>query len=162
MQLNPTDLNPLVRCISRYILRMPYVNQILNSIMMKSLRLLLHLSILSIICITGTSIGHTQVNTNDSLALVAIYHATNGDQWKENTNWLTDKPVSEWFGITVENGRVSIVKLNKIVKSEYIPVDISKPTEMAQSAVESNENLTGQIPPFINDIAMTERLDVSR
>lgn len=129
---------------------------------MKSLRLLLHLSILSIICITGTSIGHAQVNTNDSLALVAIYHATNGDQWKENTNWLTDKPVSEWFGITVENGRVSIVNLNKNDLSGYIPDDISKLTEMVEFAVESNENLTGQIPPSINKLAKVERLDFSR
>ena len=33
-------------------------------------------------------------------ALIALYKATNGDNWTNNTNWCSDKPVSEWYGIT--------------------------------------------------------------
>lgn len=32
-------------------------------------------------------------------ALVEFYEATNGDQWNINTNWCSDKPFDEWFGI---------------------------------------------------------------
>ena len=42
----------------------------------------------------------------DSLALVALYTATDGDNWTNNTNWLTG-PVSTWLGVTVENGRLT-------------------------------------------------------
>ena len=47
----------------------------------------------------------TPVNISDSLALVALYDSTDGDNWTTNTNWLTG-PVSSWYGVTVSNGRV--------------------------------------------------------
>lgn len=34
-------------------------------------------------------------------ALVEFYQATNGDQWNNNTNWCSDKPLEEWFGVTM-------------------------------------------------------------
>ena len=46
----------------------------------------------------------------DKAALIALYHITNGPQWINNKGWLTDAPISEWHGVTVEGGRV--VKLN--------------------------------------------------
>ncbi len=33
-------------------------------------------------------------------ALVALYKATGGDNWRHNTNWCTDAPISSWYGIT--------------------------------------------------------------
>jgi predicted 3-demethylubiquinone-9 3-methyltransferase (glyoxalase superfamily) len=42
------------------------------------------------IAFSGVLKGQT-VNEQDSLTLVALYNATNGDYWKDNTNWLTDK-----------------------------------------------------------------------
>ena len=32
-------------------------------------------------------------------ALVEFYQATNGDQWNNHTNWCSDKPMEEWFGV---------------------------------------------------------------
>lgn len=34
-------------------------------------------------------------------ALVDLWRATNGSKWKNKTNWNTEQPLSEWFGITV-------------------------------------------------------------
>lgn len=40
-------------------------------------------------------------------ALIELYNSTNGDNWYNNTNWCSDKPLSEWYGISVTNeGRV--------------------------------------------------------
>lgn len=39
----------------------------------------------------------------DSLALVAIYNATNGDSWNNSANWLTDKEIYWWWGVSVEH-----------------------------------------------------------
>ena len=33
--------------------------------------------------------------------LEIFYKSTNGPSWKRNDNWLSDKPLSEWYGITV-------------------------------------------------------------
>lgn len=45
-------------------------------------------------------------------ALVDLYHATDGDNWKDNTNWCTDKPLSEWYGLQFDsNGELRSVHL---------------------------------------------------
>lgn len=44
--------------------------------------------------------------------LIEFYENTNGDEWTNNTNWCTSKPVSEWFGVQVdEDGHVVSIEL---------------------------------------------------
>lgn len=31
--------------------------------------------------------------------LIKLYHDTDGDNWKNNYNWLSDKPITEWYGV---------------------------------------------------------------
>lgn len=40
-------------------------------------------------------------------ALIAFYKATGGDNWVNNENWCSDKPLSEWYGVStlIENGK---------------------------------------------------------
>ncbi len=41
-------------------------------------------------------------------ALVALYESTDGPNWVNNENWLTDAPLGEWYGVdTDRDGRVS-------------------------------------------------------
>ena len=44
---------------------------------------------------------------SDRDVLVEFYKATDGPNWIDNTNWLSDAPIGEWYGVTAdENGRV--------------------------------------------------------
>jgi len=52
--------------------------------------------------------ANAQVNKQDSLALVDLYNSTDGPNWYNQTNWLTSKPVSKWYGIKVANSRVPL------------------------------------------------------
>ena len=45
-----------------------------------------------------------QVREQVRKAMVEFYQSTNGDQWSNNTNWCTDKPVEEWFGVMTTPG----------------------------------------------------------
>ena len=49
----------------------------------------------------GGGSGHvfTPVEFSDREALEALYHATDGPNWKRAENWLTDAPLREWHGI---------------------------------------------------------------
>ncbi|HRE59386.1 MAG TPA: hypothetical protein PLW09_16370 [Candidatus Kapabacteria bacterium] len=38
----------------------------------------------------------------DSLALIDIFNEANGKNWNYPTNWLSNKPISEWEGVTTE------------------------------------------------------------
>jgi hypothetical protein len=35
-------------------------------------------------------------------ALIAFYNATGGDNWTDNTNWCSDRPLDEWHGIVTD------------------------------------------------------------
>ena len=39
-------------------------------------------------------------------ALIALYRATHGDSWKIKKGWCTDAPLSEWYGVSVNEGCV--------------------------------------------------------
>ena len=44
----------------------------------------------------------------DREALVALYNATDGENWKGNANWLSDAPLGRWRGVTTnDDGRVT-------------------------------------------------------
>ena len=38
----------------------------------------------------------------DRAALVALYHATDGPNWTDNTGWLSDVPLEAWVGVQDE------------------------------------------------------------
>ncbi len=44
-------------------------------------------------------------------ALLRFYEATDGDNWKENRNWGSDRPLQEWFGIKTADGHVTEIVL---------------------------------------------------
>ena len=64
-------------------------------------------------------------------ALIKLYESTNGDNWTNNTNWCSDKPITEWYGVY------------KIAENNY-SLDLS------------DNNLTGKIDQtFPNDVKIT-------
>ena len=48
------------------------------------------------------AIGPTSAKT-DREALVALYNATDGENWNEIANWLSDAPLDEWEGVTTND-----------------------------------------------------------
>ena len=50
----------------------------------------------------------------DRVALVALYESTEGESWAMNANWLSDAPIGEWHGVTVDHsGRVTELDLRR-------------------------------------------------
>ena len=47
----------------------------------------------------------------DRVALVALYNATDGPNWVDNTNWLTDAPLGDWYGVST-NGAGRVVRID--------------------------------------------------
>ena len=82
--------------------------------------------------------------------LEIFYKSTNGHSWNRNDNWLSDKPLSEWYGITVyENSDAEFI-VKKILLSMNqlsgeIPKEIGKLTNLQSLSFRNNE-LSGEIP----------------
>ena len=80
---------------------------------------------------------HPDTDTNspvphrDREALEAIYRATDGDNWRGNEQWLTDKPISQWQHVYVnENGRVEQIYLHGNNLNGTLPPEIDYLTEL--------------------------------
>ena len=69
---------------------------------------------------TVTAIPHP-----NRAALVALYRATGGPDWVVSGNWLTDLPLRDWFGVTVDaDGRVAELHLQCINLRGFIPPEL--------------------------------------
>ncbi len=67
-------------------------------------------------------------------ALIALYNATDGANWTDNTGWLSPDE-STWYGVTVTSCHITDIQLD-------------------------GNNLTGTIPPEIGDLPMLEGLSL--
>ena len=90
----------------------------------------------------------------DRAALVALYNATGGPSWTDNTNWLSTEPLSEWFGVeTNDDGRVTGLDLGGWRREEQrvvgnglsgpIPADVGN---LAQRCVLGAVSCVGLLP----------------
>ena len=64
----------------------------------------------------GSARGTAEITVEnpDRAALVALYNATDGPNWAEKDNWLTDKPLAQWHGVgTDASDRVIFVNLRR-------------------------------------------------
>ena len=94
----------------------------------------------------------------DRAALVALYNATSGENWTNNTNWLSNEALSEWHGVeTDENGRVTHVYLVLNELSGEIPVELGNLTNLLLLSLWGNE-LSGEIPAELGNLTSLREL----
>ena len=98
---------------------------------------------------------------DDRSALTALYNATDGDNWFNNTNWLTDAPLDEWHGVSTNNeGHVVSLNLGNNSLSGTVPPDIGILINLSHLHLGFNE-LTGTLPPELGNLTRLEFLDLS-
>ena len=94
----------------------------------------------------------TVVANPDRVPLAAFYNATAGPNWVNSENWLTDAPLEEWFGVTVDStGRVTSLRLVDNKLSGRIPPELSDLTELTDLSLSVND-LGGEIPPELGSL----------
>ena len=108
--------------------------------------------IATITATTGDYSGAAEITTVENperAALVALYNATDGPNWIDNTNWLTDAPLEEWYGVETDAvGRVVGLDLAGEWDDEaYQPIP---------------HGLAGSIPAELGSLAALERLNLAR
>ena len=109
---------------------------------------------------SGTS--EIRVEYPDRAALVALYEATDGPNWINNDNWLTDAPLGDWYGVTADgSGRVVELRLHGVWDAgELTPHGLtgSLPSELGNLAnlvwlYLAGNTLEGPIPAELGDLA---------
>ena len=84
----------------------------------------------------NNSTGPEQSLAADRDILVALYNATDGANWTNKTNWLSDSDLSTWHGVTISNGRI-------------ISLDLA------------DNNLTGELPGALGNLSDLKTLNLS-
>ena len=121
----------------------------------------------------------------DRSVLAELYHATDGPNWKNNSNWLSDEPMGTWYGVETDaEGRVTklILRNNQLTGSlplelgrlkrleilevgrnhltGYIPPELGELAKLTSLSFEINQ-LSGVIPPELGDLDSIEQLDLT-
>ena len=84
----------------------------------------------------NNSTGPEQSLAADRDILVALYNTTDGANWTNRTNWLSDSDLSTWHGITISNEQI-------------ISLDLA------------NNNLTGELPGVLGNLSDLKTLNLS-
>ena len=80
----------------------------------------------------------------DRAVLVAFYEATGGARWHDSTNWLTDRPLGTWSGVTTDgDGRVTALHLSRNRVAGPIPPGLGALTRLEELDLAYN-HLTGR------------------
>ena len=97
---------------------------------------------------------------DDRAALAALYEATDGANWDSNANWLSDRPIGEWYGVIADlSGRVTELSLNFNQLSGEIPAELGNLANLELLELEGNR-LTGEIPAELGNLANLRYLDL--
>jgi hypothetical protein len=126
-----------------------------------SLRKSCALQIVFVFFILSAIPATAQVTEQDSLALVALYNATDGDQWHDHTNWLQG-PVSTWYGIgtNVAGNRVDTVALNNNGLKGSVPEAIGSLTSLKVLRL-GDAGLSSVLPSALKNLTELRTLDIA-
>ncbi len=104
----------------------------------------------------GTDLDCGPLTDHD--VLEALYSATGGQSWARNTNWLTDKPLGEWSGVSTDShGRVTWLNLQGYDLDGLIPPELGSLASLRVLYLQRNA-LSGPIPPELGNLASLEGL----
>ncbi len=92
----------------------------------------------------------SEVSTADCEALVSLYTAADGDNWLDNTGWMTGNPC-DWVGVRCANERVSHLYLSDNNLVGALPSELSDLTALTWLQLHSNQ-LTGAIPATLGNL----------
>ncbi len=98
----------------------------------------------------------------DRSALEAFYAATDGANWTNGANWLTDAPLGEWYGVTTDvAGRVTGLALNENGLTGAVPDALGHLTNLERLHLGGNVRLSGPLPPGLRLAESLRYLNIS-
>jgi hypothetical protein len=112
------------------------------------------------------------VENPDRAALVALYEATDGPNWRNSDNWLTDAPLQEWYGVDTDHtGRVVRLDLagrrdgeDRLIPHGLkgpVPAELGSLSRLTSLNLRAN-SLTGPTPSELGRLSELTSLNLGR
>ncbi|MBT8399746.1 MAG: putative porin [Rhodothermia bacterium] len=112
----------------------------------------LHAARMSAVEPVGSAFSELEPLVSDSLALVALYNATDGHNWRRSAGWLSSRlSAGEWENVEIRNGRVVALALGANNVSGHLPGAIGDLTALQNLSLDGNE-LKGSVPSEITNL----------
>lgn len=105
--------------------------------------------------------GDITVDEEQTAILQKLYQATGGDQWYNKANWLTDKPLNEWYGVNAGNANynhVHSLDLSYNNLTGQLPAELGGLMDKLESLNLEGNLLGGDIPTAIKEHAKWSEL----
>ena len=102
----------------------------------------------------------------DWRALVALYNATDGANWRNNDNWSdsetppTEAELESWFGVSLANDRVISLLLLENGLSGSLPAELENLTGLTRLLLIGN-GVTGSLPPELGNLTSLQILHLA-
>ncbi len=95
-------------------------------------------------------------------ALEAFYNATGGGSWSNKGNWLSDKPLGQWHGVTVNGqGQVTHLALRDNGLSGSLPAALGNLEALQVLSLDRN-SISGSLPTQLGNLSNLTRLALNR
>ena len=105
---------------------------------------------------TATGTTETEIDRN---VLLSLFNSTGGPTWRDNTGWLSNRPIGEWHGVSIgADGRVIELDLLANLLRGPIPTLLADLTSLRRLFLGRNE-LFGTIPSELG--SLTNLTDIS-
>ena len=89
---------------------------------------------------------------------MTLYEATGAANWLNSDNWLSEAPLDEWHGVTIDDsGRVIELNLSENELSGEIPPELGSLSNLQHLFLFRNE-LSGEIPPELGSLSNLQGL----
>lgn len=110
------------------------------------------------------------VPAEERAALIAVYLATGGDSWTNNSGWRKESNPDEfsdpgtecwWRGVSVRGGHVEWLLLNGNNLTGSLPPEIGYFPQLEVLQLDGNPGLTGSLPSTLGNLSSLEHLSVT-
>ncbi len=100
-------------------------------------------------------------DNSDRSALESLYSALSGADWTNRSNWLTDAPIDEWYGVTASaDGQVTELDLSSNGLDGALPSEIADLAHLTDLNLDDN-TLQGPIPEEVGTLGDLESLSIN-
>jgi len=110
------------------------------------------------VCLFIASIVMAQVSKQEKQVLLDLYTATNGLEW--NKQWNLEKPIDTWYGVTVENNKVTGINLLFNNLKGTLPASLGELKSLKQLELSFNP-ISGTIPAELGNLLQLQVLAIN-
>ena len=93
-------------------------------------------------------------NCTDRQILTALYEDAGGANWTNKANWLSDRPVNDWYGVHANaDDRVTRLDLSLNNLSGELPAYVASLTQITGLDLQQNGSLSGPLPQSLTGLS---------